>query len=143
VPGSDLVVLLALTHVLVDEGLVDENYVDHPHHRLGCRACLGRAVVARARGGGVRHPGRHPARHCAAARGRGAGARRPGRLRPHRAGLEQSTQGTDGVSAAINLAVALGLPGRPGSGYGPLTGQGNGQGGREHGLKSDQLPATG
>ena len=55
-------------------------------------------------------------------------------------GVEQSTQGTDGVSAAINLAVALGLPGRLGSGYGPLTGQGNGQGGREHGLKSDQLP---
>ena len=55
-------------------------------------------------------------------------------------GVEQSTQGTDGVSAAINLAVALGLPGRVGSGYGPLTGQGNGQGGREHGLKSDQLP---
>jgi len=27
VPGTDLVVLLALTHVLVDEGLVDEHYV--------------------------------------------------------------------------------------------------------------------
>ena len=33
-----------------------------------------------------------------------------------------------------------GLPGRAGSGYGCLTGQGNGQGGREHGQKSDQLP---
>jgi assimilatory nitrate reductase catalytic subunit len=38
------------------------------------------------------------------------------------------------------LALALGLPGRPGSGYGCLTGQGNGQGGREHGQKADQLP---
>jgi assimilatory nitrate reductase catalytic subunit len=44
------------------------------------------------------------------------------------------------VSAAINLALALGLPGRRGSGFGPITGQGNGQGGREHGQKSDQLP---
>jgi assimilatory nitrate reductase catalytic subunit len=44
------------------------------------------------------------------------------------------------VSAWINLALALGLPGRPGSGYGCLTGQGNGQGGREHGQKADQLP---
>src|SRR5262249_19721927 len=35
---------------------------------------------------------------------------------------------------------ALGLPGRAGSGYGCLTGQGNGQGGREHGQKADQLP---
>src|SRR5690606_18706350 len=34
----------------------------------------------------------------------------------------------------------LGLPGRAGSGYGCLTGQGNGQGGREHGQKCDQLP---
>ena len=32
---------------------------------------------------------------------------------------------------------------RPVSGYGCLTGQGNGQGGREHGQKADQLPATG
>ncbi len=31
-------------------------------------------------------------------------------------------------------------PGRPGSGWGCLTGQGNGQGGREHGQKADQLP---
>ncbi|MDQ1714891.1 MAG: assimilatory nitrate reductase catalytic subunit, partial [Frankiaceae bacterium] len=49
-------------------------------------------------------------------------------------------KGTDTVSGFINLALALGLPGRPGSGYGCLTGQGNGQGGREHGQKADQLP---
>jgi assimilatory nitrate reductase catalytic subunit len=55
-------------------------------------------------------------------------------------GVEQHTSGTDTVTAAINLALALGLPGRIGSGYGCLTGQGNGQGGREHGQKSDQLP---
>jgi len=55
-------------------------------------------------------------------------------------GAEQHANGTDTVSALINLALALGLPGRPGSGYGCLTGQGNGQGGREHGQKADQLP---
>jgi assimilatory nitrate reductase catalytic subunit len=55
-------------------------------------------------------------------------------------GAEQHTDGTDTVTAAINLALALGLPGRPASGYGCLTGQGNGQGGREHGQKADQLP---
>jgi assimilatory nitrate reductase catalytic subunit len=58
-------------------------------------------------------------------------------------GAEQHSKGTDTVSAWINLALALGLPGRTGSGYGCLTGQGNGQGGREHGQKADQLPATG
>jgi assimilatory nitrate reductase catalytic subunit len=55
-------------------------------------------------------------------------------------GTEQHASGTDTVSAWINLALALGLPGRRGSGYGCLTGQGNGQGGREHGQKADQLP---
>ncbi|WP_344854539.1 molybdopterin oxidoreductase family protein [Planomonospora alba] len=55
-------------------------------------------------------------------------------------GAEQHAKGTDTVTAFINLALALGLPGRPGSGYGCVTGQGNGQGGREHGQKADQLP---
>jgi assimilatory nitrate reductase catalytic subunit len=55
-------------------------------------------------------------------------------------GTEQHADGTDTVSAWINLALTLGLPGTPGSGYGCLTGQGNGQGGREHGQKADQLP---
>ncbi|MCT2587330.1 molybdopterin oxidoreductase family protein [Actinophytocola gossypii] len=55
-------------------------------------------------------------------------------------GTEQHAGGTDTVGAWINLALALGLPGRLGSGFGCLTGQGNGQGGREHGQKADQLP---
>ncbi|SPL96378.1 Assimilatory nitrate reductase large subunit [[Actinomadura] parvosata subsp. kistnae] len=55
-------------------------------------------------------------------------------------GAEQHSNGTDTVQGFVNLALALGLPGRPYSGYGTITGQGNGQGGREHGQKSDQLP---
>jgi assimilatory nitrate reductase catalytic subunit len=55
-------------------------------------------------------------------------------------GAEQHSKGTDTVTGWINLALAFGLPGVPGSGYGCLTGQGNGQGGREHGQKADQLP---
>jgi assimilatory nitrate reductase catalytic subunit len=55
-------------------------------------------------------------------------------------GVEQHSKGTDTASAWINLALAFGLPGTPGNGYGCLTGQGNGQGGREHGQKADQLP---
>ncbi|GAA3606733.1 molybdopterin oxidoreductase family protein [Microlunatus ginsengisoli] len=55
-------------------------------------------------------------------------------------GAEQHSTGTDTAQAYINLALALGLPGRPFSGYGTITGQGNGQGGREHGQKADQLP---
>ena len=55
-------------------------------------------------------------------------------------GSEQHGTGVDTVTAWINLALALGLPGRESSGFGTLTGQGNGQGGREHGQKADQLP---
>lgn len=55
-------------------------------------------------------------------------------------GPEQQSRGVDNVTSVINLALALGKVGMPFSGYGCLTGQGNGQGGREHGQKADQLP---
>ncbi|MGL6073997.1 MAG: molybdopterin oxidoreductase family protein [Fimbriiglobus sp.] len=55
-------------------------------------------------------------------------------------GQEQHSKGVDSVHAWINLALALGRCGKPFSGFGTLTGQGNGQGGREHGQKADQLP---
>ena len=43
---------------------------------------------------------------------------------------------------AINIVLASGRIGRPGCGYSTITGQGNGQGGREHGQKCDQLPGA-
>ncbi len=55
-------------------------------------------------------------------------------------GPEQQSKGVENVLSFINLALALGKVGRPYCGYGCLTGQGNGQGGREHGQKADQLP---
>jgi len=55
-------------------------------------------------------------------------------------GSEQQSNGVENVLAFINVALALGKAGKPHCGYGCLTGQGNGQGGREHGQKADQLP---
>ncbi|HYE99895.1 MAG TPA: molybdopterin-dependent oxidoreductase, partial [Planctomycetota bacterium] len=55
-------------------------------------------------------------------------------------GPEQQSHGVDNVLALINLTLAFGFAGRPHCGFGCLTGQGNGQGGREHGQKADQLP---
>jgi assimilatory nitrate reductase catalytic subunit len=55
-------------------------------------------------------------------------------------GLEHQSKGVDNGVAAANLALATGNFGRPGAGYGTLTGQGNGQGGREMGQKASQLP---
>lgn len=55
-------------------------------------------------------------------------------------GAEQHAHGTDTVQAWLNLSFLSGHFGKAGGGYGTLTGQGNGQGGREHGQKNDQLP---
>ena len=60
----------------------------------------------------------------------------------HARGIEHHTHGVQNVVGAINLVLASGRIGRPGCGYLTITGQGNGQGGREHGQKADQLPGA-
>lgn len=55
-------------------------------------------------------------------------------------GIEQQHKGSDNVSAYTNMALVTGKIGRPKSGVATFTGQGNGQGGREHGQKADALP---
>lgn len=58
----------------------------------------------------------------------------------HARGIEHHTNGVENCLGAINLVLATGRIGREGCGYGTITGQANGQGGREHGQKADQLP---
>jgi assimilatory nitrate reductase catalytic subunit len=58
----------------------------------------------------------------------------------HARGLEHHSHGVQNVLSAINIVLASGRIGREGCGYGTITGQANGQGGREHGQKCDQLP---
>jgi assimilatory nitrate reductase catalytic subunit len=60
----------------------------------------------------------------------------------HARGIEHHTKGVENVVSAINLVLATGRIGKPYCGYGTITGQGNGQGGREHGHKCDQLPGN-
>ncbi|MXP05542.1 MULTISPECIES: molybdopterin oxidoreductase family protein [unclassified Apibacter] len=60
----------------------------------------------------------------------------------HARGIEQHSKGVDNVVGCINLVLATGRLGKPYCGYGTITGQGNGQGGREHGHKCDQLPGN-
>jgi assimilatory nitrate reductase catalytic subunit len=133
-PGSDLVLLLGLTHVVIAERLFDAPYLaarttgfdalrhsvsqwwpERVQERTGVPAWQLRELARRLASGGGTYilTGR---------------------------GVEQHVDGTDTATAAINLALVLGLVGSSHSGYGTLTGQGNGQGGREHGQKADQLP---
>ena len=58
----------------------------------------------------------------------------------HARGIEHHSKGVLNCMAAMNLVVASGRIGREGCGYAMITGQGNGQGGREQGQKCDQLP---
>lgn len=142
VPGTDLVVLLALTHVVLSEGLADHDYLEQRStgleavRRLAASWWPERAEAVCGVSAGMLRRVAYRLAAAAPCHG-GAGAY----LLTGR-GVEQSTQGTATVTATINLALILGLPGRRGSGYGAITGQGNGQGGREHGQKADQLPGA-
>lgn len=133
-PGTDLALANGLLHLVIASGAVDEGYV--------AARTVGFDDVRRAVAGYwpeyvERITGVTVAEQRAAVELL-IGAKRAMVLTAR--GAEQHSKGVDTVSALINLALALGLPGRPGSGYGCLTGQGNGQGGREHGQKADQLP---
>jgi len=60
----------------------------------------------------------------------------------HARGIEHHSHGVQNVMGAINIVLASGRIGREYCGYATITGQGNGQGGREHGQKCDQLPGA-
>src|SRR5215217_3857660 len=133
-PGTDLALANGLLHIAVAEGLVDEAYVaERTTGFADVRAGVAGYWpdrVERLTGVPVEQQRRIV---LALARGRRA-------IVLTARGAEQHRSGTDTAQAWINLALALGLPGREGSGWATVTGQGNGQGGREHGQKADQLP---
>ncbi|HSL37232.1 MAG TPA: molybdopterin-dependent oxidoreductase, partial [Arthrobacter sp.] len=136
-PGTDLALLLGLAHVVIHEGLADAGYI--AARTAGYDAVV-RSVASywpervQSLTGVPAGLIRDTARRLA------DGSRRGGSYILTGRGVEQHVDGTDTATAAINLALLLGLPGSARSGYGTLTGQGNGQGGREHGQKADQLP---
>ncbi|ASQ94500.1 molybdopterin oxidoreductase family protein [Streptomyces sp. 11-1-2] len=133
-PGTDLALALGLLHLVVAEGRVDEEFVERrtsgwPEARAAAMAHWPE-LVERITGVPVPDLRKAVTMFCDAENSMVLTARGP----------EQQSKGTDTVGAWINLCLATGRAGRPLSGYGCLTGQGNGQGGREHGQKADQLP---
>jgi assimilatory nitrate reductase catalytic subunit len=133
-PGTDLALANGLLHIVLAEGRADLDYVAARTSGFDdVRATVAAYWPERVeRITGVSVADQYEAVRLL------AGANRAMVLSAR--GAEQHSKGVDTVSALINLALALGLPGTVGSGYGCLTGQGNGQGGREHGQKADQLP---
>ena len=134
-PGTDLALANGLLHIAIRDGLIDEAYI--AERTTGFDAVQAAVAsywpdwVERITGIGVDQICGRP---CASWR------TAPSAMILTARGAEQHSNGTDTAQAFINLALALGLPGKWASGYGTITGQGNGQGGREHGQKADQLP---
>jgi ferredoxin-nitrate reductase len=133
-PGSDIALLNGMLHVLWRESLLDAKFI--ADHTRGWEEL--RAVVAR-----------YPPERAAAVTGLSAESIVTAALRFGRAraaltlwsmGVNQSSVGTDKNAAILNLHLATGQIGRPGSGPLSLTGQPNAMGGRETGGLSHLLP---
>lgn len=135
-PGTDSALYGAILHVLIENDWLDHAYITaHTNGFDEAAAAVADHTPQWAEGvTGV------PAdRIIEAARLWGTSA--TGMLL-HARGIEHQSKGVENVNACINLGLATGKYGRPGCGVCTITGQGNGQGGREHGHKCDQLPGN-
>ena len=133
-PGTDVAVANGILNVLITENLIDQAFIDSRTNdwEAAKTAALNYPPDIAAEISGV------PAEKIIQA------ARLYGRAKTgmimHARGIEHHSNGTENVLSYINIALATGKIGSEGRGYGTITGQGNGQGGREHGQKADQLP---
>ncbi|HEV2773493.1 MAG TPA: molybdopterin-dependent oxidoreductase [Thermoleophilaceae bacterium] len=132
-PGTDLVLLNAMLCLLDDEGLTDTDFI--ARHTSGFEETLAAArewPPERAEGvcGVSAVDIATAARRFGAERG----------LALWSMGANQSTVGTHKNRAVINLCLASGQIGKPGSGPLSLTGQPNAMGGRETGGACQLLP---
>ena len=133
-PGTDLALFLGMLHVIVRDGLVKQDYVDtHTTGFDAVRASVQAWTPERAaQVTGVPAPQIEKAARWIGETDRAMGL--------HARGIEHHSKGVENCLAMLNLYLATGNMGREGAGCMMITGQGNGQGGREHGQKADQLP---
>jgi assimilatory nitrate reductase catalytic subunit len=135
-PGTDLVLLMSMLHVVMRDGLEDRAFI--AEHTTGFDAVAESVKLydprMAAERTGVPPQAIERAAHWF--------AEAPSAVAMHARGLEHQSKGVENVLALINLTLAAGKIGREGCGCTMITGQGNGQGGREHGQKCDQLPGA-
>jgi assimilatory nitrate reductase catalytic subunit len=133
-PGTDVILLMSLLHVILRDRLEDREFIQN--YTSGFEPVADsvkqydpkRAAALT----GVPPDAIEKAAHWFAEADRA--------IALHARGIEHQSKGVENVSAVINLCLATGNIGREGAGCSMITGQGNGQGGREHGQKCDQLP---
>jgi assimilatory nitrate reductase catalytic subunit len=133
-PGTDIVVLNAMLRQVIHDGLIDEEYL---RERTNGWEQVRETAESYTPEYAQKISGVPAARIVAAARLYGRAATS---LIMHARGIEHSTHGVDTCLACVNLALSRGQLGKPGGGTMMVTGQGNGQGGREMGQKANQLP---
>ena len=133
-PGMDTALFAGILHVVLREGLEDREFIEH--HTVGFEA-VAEYVKQWDPRRTAEATGVPPDAIEKAARWFGTAERA---MALHARGIEHHSHGVENVLAIINLCLATGNIGRPGAGPNMITGQGNGQGGREHGQKCDQLP---
>jgi len=133
-PGTDLALLMAMLHVIVRDGLTDADFI--AAHTTGFeKTAESVAPWTPQRAAAV--TGVPPDAIERAAHLIGESRRV---MIMHARGLEHQSKGVENCEAVVAIALATGNIGREGAGCVMITGQGNGQGGREHGQKCDQLP---
>ena len=126
-PGTNVLVLNCLAHVVVTEGLHDEAFIRercHPHEFAQWRALVADPRYAPEVVGP--EAGLAPADLRTAAR---IYAKGPRSTIYYGLGVTEHSQGSTGVMCLGNLALSCGMLGREGVGVNPLRGQGNVQGG--------------
>ncbi len=135
-PGNDSALLNGILRALIEEGFVNEEFVSS--YTSGWEDAKANALAMSleecSRISGVKVEDIQKAARM------WGGAKTSFLL--HARGIEHQVKGVDNVLGCINIVLATGRIGRPGCGYATITGQGNGQGGREHGHKCDQLPGN-
>ena len=133
-PGTDLLLADGILKIIIEEGHIDKNFIENrtrDYDQLGSYLdSLSIQDIAATTG--IQEEQIRRAAHM-------FGRAKTSMVLTAR-GVEQQTDGHLAVRHFINLLLATGNIGREGCGYGAITGQGNGQGGREHGQKADQLP---
>ncbi|MEJ7607786.1 MAG: molybdopterin-dependent oxidoreductase, partial [Bryobacteraceae bacterium] len=135
-PGTDLALFLSMLHVLVRDGLIDRDYI--AKNTTGWEA-VGASVRNWTPDRAALVTGVPPQNIEKAARWIGEAECAMG---VHARGIEHQSKGVENCLAMVNLFLSTGNFGREGAGCMMITGQGNGQGGREHGQKADQLPGA-
>jgi assimilatory nitrate reductase catalytic subunit len=133
-PGRDVALFNGILHLMIENDWLDQDFINN--HTVGFDAVAGHVREwTPSRTAQVTGITEKAIRRAAEIWGE---ARTSFLL--HARGLEHHTHGVENVLSAINIVLASGRIGRESCGYATITGQANGQGGREHGQKCDQLP---